>query len=122
MPRGIHQRALSWEDLKIPLSKTRLKILFSESHLDLPGANELSQITATHLKIGVAVTHWVWVMHIYVSELTSIDSDNCLSPGHHQPIIWTNAGIFLIGPLGTNFSEILIEIHTVSSKKMHLKM
>ena len=25
-----------------------------------------------------------------------------------QAIIWTNAGILLIGPLGTNFSEILI--------------
>ena len=39
-----------------------------------------------------------------------------------QAIIWTNAGLLLIGPLETNFSEILIEIHTFSSKKMHLKM
>ena len=30
--------------------------------------------------------------------------------------------ILLIGPLGTNFSEILIEIYIFSSKKMHLKM
>ena len=28
-----------------------------------------------------------------------------------QAIIWTNAGTLLTGPLGTNFSEILIEIH-----------
>ena len=28
----------------------------------------------------------------------------------------------LIGPLGTNFSEILIAIETFSFKKMHLKM
>ena len=28
----------------------------------------------------------------------------------------------LIGPLGTNLSEILSEIHTFSLKKMHLKM
>ena len=28
----------------------------------------------------------------------------------------------LFGPLGTNFGEILIEIPTVSFKKMHLKM
>ena len=28
----------------------------------------------------------------------------------------------LIGPLGTNFSEILIGVQTFSSKKMHLKM
>ena len=42
--------------------------------------------------------------------------------GRCQTIIWTNAGILLIGTLGTNFSEILIEIHTFSLKKMHLKM
>ena len=45
-----------------------------------------------------------------VGNLTIIGSDNGLSPGRHQAIIWTNAGILLIGPLGTNFSEILIEI------------
>ena len=32
------------------------------------------------------------------------------------------SGILLIGPLGTNFSEILIEIHISSFKKTHLKM
>ena len=31
-------------------------------------------------------------------------------------------GILLIEPLGTNFSEISIEIHTFSFKEMHLKM
>ena len=40
----------------------------------------------------------------------------------HQAIIWTDVGILLIGPLGTNFSEIVIKIHTTSSKKMHMKM
>ena len=39
-----------------------------------------------------------------------------------QAIIWTNAGILLIEPLGTNFSEILIRIQAFSFKKMHLKM
>ena len=38
-----------------------------------------------------------------------------------QAIIWTNAGI-LIGPLGTNFSEILIGNLTFSFKKMCLKV
>ena len=60
--------------------------------------------------------------HICVSNWTIIGSDNGLSPGRRQAIIWTNAGILLIGPPGTNFSEILIEIHTFSIKKMHLKM
>ena len=60
--------------------------------------------------------------HICVSKLTSIGSDNGLSPCRRQVIIWTNAGILLIWPLGTNFSEIFIEIHISSFKKMHLKM
>ena len=53
---------------------------------------------------------------------TTIGSDNGLSPGQRQVIIWTNAGILLIGPLGTNLTEILSEIHTFSLKKMHLKI
>ena len=32
-----------------------------------------------------------------------------LLTGWCQAIIWTNAGILLIGPLGINFSEIFIE-------------
>ena len=40
----------------------------------------------------------------------TIGSDNGLSPGRRQAIIWTNAGILLIGPLWTNLGEILIEI------------
>ena len=50
--------------------------------------------------------------HICVGKLTIIGSDNGLSPGRRQAIIWTIAGILLIGPLGTNFSEILIDIQT----------
>ena len=61
-------------------------------------------------------------MHICISKLTIIGSDNGLSPGQRQAIIWTNAGILLIQTLGTNFREILSEIHTFSFKKMHLKM
>ena len=57
-----------------------------------------------------------------VGKLTIIGSDNGLSPGRLQAIIWTNAGILLIRPLGTNFSEILIGIQTFSFKKMYLKM
>ena len=70
----------------------------------------------------VKLTHWGRVTHICVSKLTIIGSDNGLSPGRRQAIIWTNDGILLIGPLGTNFNETLIEIHTFSFKKMHLKM
>ena len=68
------------------------------------------------------LTHWGRVTHICVGKLTIIGSDNGLSPRRRQAIIWTNAGILLIGPLGTNFSEIQIGIQTFSFKKMYLKM
>ena len=68
------------------------------------------------------LTHWGRVTHICVSKLTIIGSDNGLSPERHEAIIWINVGILLIGPLGTNFSEILIEIYTFSFKTTHLKM
>ena len=68
------------------------------------------------------LTHWDRVTHICVGNLTIIGSDNGLSPGRRQAIIRINAGILLIGPLGTNFSEIQIGIQTFSYKKMHLKM
>ena len=47
-------------------------------------------------------------MHICISNQTTIGSDNGLLPGWLQAIIWTNAGILLIWPLGTNCSEIFI--------------
>ena len=59
--------------------------------------------------------------NICVSKLATIGSDHGLSPGRRQAIIWTNAGILLIGPLGTHFGGILIEIHTFSLKKMRLE-
>ena len=68
------------------------------------------------------LTHWGRVTHICISKLTIIGSDNGLLPRRHQAIIWTNAEILLIRPLGTKFNEIFIKNHTFSFKKMHLKM
>ena len=72
--------------------------------------------------LGTHLTHWGRVTHICVSKLIIIGSDNGLSPGRRQAIIWTNAGILLIKPLKTHFNEILIEIFIFSFKKIHLKM
>ena len=69
-----------------------------------------------------ALTHWGRVTHICVSKLSITGSDNGLSPDRRQVIIWANVGILLIGPLGTNFSEILIEIRIFLYKKMTLKI
>ena len=51
-----------------------------------------------------------------------IGSDKCLLPGRRQAIIRTSDGILLIGPSGTNFSE--IEIYFLLTKciwKCHLE-
>ena len=57
-----------------------------------------------------------------MTHICVVGSDNGLSPVRRQAIIWTNARILLIGPLGTNFSEIVIEIGTFLCKKMYLQM
>ena len=62
--------------------------------------------TIRSIAIHRLLTHWSRVMHICVFKLTIIGSDNGLSSGLRQAIIWTNAGILLIGSLGTNFSDI----------------
>ena len=55
-------------------------------------------------------------MHICISKLAIIGSENRLLPGRRQVIIWTNDVKLLVGPLGANFSEISIEILTFSLK------
>ena len=76
-----------------------------------------------HRNIGqYGATHWGRVTHICVSRLTITGSDNGLSPERRQAIICTCAGILLIRPLGTNFSEILIGVQTLSFKKMEFNM
>ena len=84
--------------------------------------NALTFSTISQQRNGTgSLTHWGRVTHICVGNLTIIGSDNGLSPGRRQAIIWTSAEILLIEPPGTSFSEI-IEIHTISFNKMHLKM
>ena len=92
--------------------------LWDAYYLSMPDAEATAQMWTTIRSI----THWGLVTHICVSKLTITGSDNGLSPGRRQAIIWTNAGILLIGPLGTNFSEIFIEMYISLFKKMYLKM
>ena len=88
-----------------------------------------SPVLSTHTSLPtigaqhkLLLTLWGRKMHICISKHTIIVSDNVLSPGWCEAIIWTNAGILFISPLGTNFGEILMEIYKFSLKKMHLKM
>ena len=68
------------------------------------------------------LTHWGRMTHICINKLAIIGSDNGLSPGQRQAIIWTNAGILLSEPIGTHFNEISIYIDTFSFKEMHLEI
>ena len=71
---------------------------------------------------GSAISSFNLLRHICVSRLIIIGSDNGLPPGRRQAMIWTNAWILLIGPLGANYIEILLVIHIFSFKKMHFTM
>ena len=68
------------------------------------------------------LTYWGRATHISISKQTIIGSDNGLSHGRRQAIIWTNDGILLTGTLGTNFHVTLSDIYTFFFMKMHLKM
>ena len=106
--------------------------LYSQEHWHVPRGGHslcvhlgiLSQVLNWSPETGryIDLTHWSRGTHICVSKLTTIGSDNGLSPGRRQAIIWNNAGILLIRTLGTNFGEILGEIHSFSFSEMHLKM
>ena len=56
------------------------------------------------------LSHWGRVTHICVGILTIIGSENGLSLGRRQAIIWTIAEKLLIGTTGTTVNEILIEM------------
>ena len=112
---SISQREFSTEhDMHVVVTHEGITSLHKCSWFRITGTRNASVINY--------LTHWGRVMHICISKLTIIGSDNGLSPGQRQAIIWTNVGILLTGPLETNFSEIFIAIYTFSFKKMHLKM
>ena len=112
---------LIWQDTRFICTKTekaQQKRMFCHQNAWLN-----MQYIDSNAVIPVApLTHCGRETHICVGKLTIIASNNGLSPSRRQAIIWTNAGILLIRTLGTNFSEILTEIHIFSFKKMHLKM
>ena len=88
--------------------------------IEMPSSYEQLYKCFTISLACVRLTHLPLVPH--KCQWIIIGSDNGLSPIQHQAITWTNAGILLIGPIGTIFNEILIQIHTFSFKKIHLKM
>ena len=116
-----------WAFIQLPwLFVTRkfvLTVILSEVFsMHIADTRCLPLIISDHVGGSVVLTHWGRVTYICIGKSSIIGSDNGLSPGWCQAIIWTNAGILLIEPLGTNFSAISIRIQIFSFKKMHLKM
>ena len=113
-----------WQNLHIvvpiPLTFTLMNLI--DNNLALVQIMSLCWQGDKSSKCKPMLIHWGRVTHICVSNLTITGSDNGLSAGRRQAIIWTNAGILLIRPLGTNFSVLLIEIDTFSFNKIHMKM
>ena len=60
--------------------------------------------------------------HTCIRKLIIIGPDSGLSPCRRQAINRNNAGLMLIVILKTNLSEISIETHIFSYKKIKLKM
>ena len=48
----------------------------------------------------------------------SIGLGNGLSPVRRQPIIWTNAGLMSIGPLGIKIQNFSFTIHKIASENI----
>ena len=68
------------------------------------------------------LTNWGRATSMRVGNQTIIDPDNGLPPVRRQAIIWTIAGILLIGLFRPNFSDIFIEIHAFSFTKMPCRL
>ena len=116
-------RKQSWRTLVYRLHESTTLLLYEHIMIFWGSYFKTSWIHASfYYQVPYVCISWLRsVTHICVSELTIIGSDNGLSPGRRQAIIWNNAGLLLIEPLGTNFSEISI-IQTFSFQKMHLNM
>ena len=102
------------DNRKASLTKLLWRPVTSVIVISLPGTNQISRAKHNCCAIETIIyffnsttmrcmsqhgdnlsTHWGQVTYS-VSKLTGIGSDNGLSPGRRQAIIWTNAGIVLI--------------------------
>ena len=81
--------------------------------------NEVEKVFSVQWRpFCVVLTHWGRVTQMCVSKLTIIDPDDGLAPTRRQAIIWTDAGILFIDPLGTHFSKISKFIYFHSIKRI----
>ena len=118
--RGIHWRSVDSPHQRVVIYHDVIMNVWG--HRRTLSANDSNDVTRRLQTITCSLIHWGRVTHICVGKTTIIGSDNGLSRGWRQAIIWTNAGILLLRPLGTHFNELLIEILAFSFMKMRLKV
>ena len=82
--------------------------------------NDIIKKSSRNLEAFAVLTHW-GRMYIHQYNRPPLVQKMAGWLRFHA-IIWIKAGILSIGPLWTNFSEILFTIQTFSLKNMHLKM
>ena len=117
-----NHRQLAQQPFKLTKAKNAENVSMSFD-LAAMGLRSIEKQKCNHKTFSFSrLTHWGRLTHICVTKLTIIGSDNGLSPARRQATIWISAGMLLIRTLGTNFSDILSEIHIFSFKKMYLKM
>ena len=100
-------------------------MILLEFFLDLFGHFEWANLTTRCLHIILGKSRYfsnnISKLYRSLHLLTSTSPEMAMFKPD-QAIIWSNAGILLTGCLGTNFNEILIEIHKFAFKKIHFKM
>ena len=141
--RGIHRTKASdvefwcflWSALNKRLSKqpwawwfkTPSWSLWRHRNANFRGARRSREKSATTLKMSydgnlysTSLSHLPLMPQIYVQNLELVHVMAC----HLFACTWTNVALLSIGPLGTNFSEILhvIKLQNFSFTKMHLKI
>ena len=88
-----------------------------------PGGPHVGHMNLVIWGVDCSICSMLFVYQGFIMLLChSMSSTKFTTLNSRQAIILTNAGILLIRTLGTNFIEIVREIHTFSSKKMHLEM
>ena len=89
----------SWNGLSFQLiavtcwQRSPMVIRMPSVNSKLDSGREGGAQQSTSIGLVLPLTHWGRVTHICVSGLSILGSDNGLSPGRRQAIIWTNAGI-----------------------------
>ena len=79
------------------------------SELTMPWFDE--SVLMVHIMVGGQIS----IMDVWLSKGLAIITHTMR---RRQAIFWTNDGVFLIEPLGTNFNDISIVIRTFSNRRL----